>query len=385
MAIHSPHLRSAILVAAACLSVFVYIRPRATLSRTVIRANASVRQGVPPKQLPYPPDVFPGGRDVETPYGKLKVFEWGPEDGKKVLLLHGIATPCIAMGDMAHEFVNRGCRVMIFDFFGRGYSDAPSDLPYDDRLYTTQILLALASSPLAWTGNNAFHLLGYSLGGAIAASFAAYYPHLLQSVTLTCPGGLVRNSHISWKSWLFYSDAFLPVRLRTWLVERRLQPNCAAPAEVPDGDDADIDFDAVFVSSEKKDVTVGGVIEWQLESNRGFVPAYMSTIRLAPIYNQHESMAWDRLRNHLAQRRHETSTKPEGLPSGRICLILAERDVIVKKDEWIEDSRRVLGSDAVDIHVMRGGHEIGISKGKEIAGIVVQTWATTTTDELHQT
>lgn len=114
MAIQPPHLRSAILMVAACLSVYVYIRPRATLSRTVIRANASVRQRVPPKQLPYPPDAFPGGRDVETPYGKLKVFEWGPEDGQKVLLLHGIATPCIAMGDMAHEFVNRGCRVMIF-------------------------------------------------------------------------------------------------------------------------------------------------------------------------------------------------------------------------------------------------------------------------------
>jgi hypothetical protein len=65
-------------------------------------------------QVPYPPDVFPGARDVETPYGTIKVFEWGPEEGEKVALLHGIGTPCIAMGDMASEFVRRGCRVILF-------------------------------------------------------------------------------------------------------------------------------------------------------------------------------------------------------------------------------------------------------------------------------
>ncbi|OAQ96722.1 hypothetical protein LLEC1_07852, partial [Akanthomyces lecanii] len=129
-----------------------------------------------------------------------RVFEWGPEDGEKVLLLHGIGTPCIAMGDMAKEFVAKGCRVMLFantDLFGRGYSDAPADLPYDDRLYTTQMLLALSSSPLPWTGSSAFHLVGFSLGGAIAASFATYHATILRSVTLVCPGGLVRPAHIS--------------------------------------------------------------------------------------------------------------------------------------------------------------------------------------------
>ena len=64
--------------------------------------------------LPYPPNVFPGGRNVETPYGTIKVFEWGPEDGEKIALVHGIGTPCIALGEMANEFVRRGNRVLLF-------------------------------------------------------------------------------------------------------------------------------------------------------------------------------------------------------------------------------------------------------------------------------
>lgn len=64
--------------------------------------------------MPYPPELFPGGRDVETVYGTIRVFEWGPEEGEKVLLVHGIGTPCIAMGDMAWELVRKGYRVMLF-------------------------------------------------------------------------------------------------------------------------------------------------------------------------------------------------------------------------------------------------------------------------------
>lgn len=64
--------------------------------------------------LPYPPDILPGGRHVQSPYGTMRVYEWGPEQGKKVLLIHGISTPCIALGGIAHGLVEKGCRVMIY-------------------------------------------------------------------------------------------------------------------------------------------------------------------------------------------------------------------------------------------------------------------------------
>jgi hypothetical protein len=65
-------------------------------------------------QLPYPPDALPGPRDVQSPYGTVRVYEWGPEEGDKILLIHGISTPGIALADLAHKLVRRGCRVMMF-------------------------------------------------------------------------------------------------------------------------------------------------------------------------------------------------------------------------------------------------------------------------------
>lgn len=109
-----PAVQWATLAAAACLSLYLYVAPRP--ART-IRARARDAARCPSPAAggpPYPPHVFPGARDVETEYEAIRVFEWGPEDGDKVLLLHGIGTPCVALGDMANELLSRGCRVMLF-------------------------------------------------------------------------------------------------------------------------------------------------------------------------------------------------------------------------------------------------------------------------------
>ncbi|KAJ6788993.1 hypothetical protein PWT90_02589 [Aphanocladium album] len=374
-----------------CLGFYLRVRPALgelrplPVDRHILRtrtrdaaSSAEKAAGGVANAPPYRPDEFPGGRQVRTAYGTMQVFEWGPEDGEKVVLLHGIGTPCIALGDMAREFVAKGCRVMLFDLFGRGYSDAPADVPYDDRLYTTQILLALSSSPLPWTGSSSFHILGFSLGGAIAASFATYHANLLRSVTLICPGGLVRPVHISWRSRLSYMQGGL---LPEWLIQRmarkRLRPSSAShtSVDIPDNaEDADVDFDQVPVARDMPNSPkVGEVVQWQFDGNDGFVPAYVSTIRNAPIYAQHTAL-WPLLAEELAARRALNADRPAGLETGRICLIVAEKDPIVVPTECIDDARSVLGEDGVDAHIVKGGHEIGISRGKEIANIAMESW-----------
>ena len=66
-------------------------------------------------RLPYPLDSLPGARDIQSPAGSIRVYEFGPEAGRKVLLIHGISTPCLALGGVAHGLVEKGCRVMLFD------------------------------------------------------------------------------------------------------------------------------------------------------------------------------------------------------------------------------------------------------------------------------
>ncbi|TEY40327.1 hypothetical protein BOTCAL_0438g00070 [Botryotinia calthae] len=149
--------------------------------------------------LPYPPDIYPGGRDIPSPYGNTRAYEFGPVTGPKILLVHGISTPCIALHSLATTLATtHGCRVLLFDLFGRGYSDGVSDLPHDERLYTTQILLVLASSSLAWVGDG-FHILGFSMGGGVAVDFAVAFPGMVREVVLLAPAGLIREEHFGWK------------------------------------------------------------------------------------------------------------------------------------------------------------------------------------------
>ena len=159
---------------------------------------------------PYPPDAYPGIRDVQSPYGNLRVYEWGPEDGRKVLLVHGISNPCIALGAIAHGLADKGCRVMMFDLPGRGYSDTPVPTPHSNRLYTTTILLALTTSPLPWTGNGeTFSLIGYSLGGGIVANLTSYFPSLVSSLVLIAPAGLIRQSRITLMNKVLYNTGLI--------------------------------------------------------------------------------------------------------------------------------------------------------------------------------
>lgn len=44
----------------------------------------------------------------------MKVYEWGPEKGQKVLFVHGITTTCISLGAVAQGLADRGYRVMLF-------------------------------------------------------------------------------------------------------------------------------------------------------------------------------------------------------------------------------------------------------------------------------
>ncbi|KAI1759199.1 alpha/beta-hydrolase [Hypoxylon sp. FL1150] len=336
--------------------------------------------------LPYPSDFLPGRRDVATPYGSIRVYESGPEDGEKVLLVHGISTPAIALGDLAIELIERGYRVMLFDLFGRGYSDAPADLVYDARLFVTQILLVLASSRIPWTS---FHLVGYSLGGGLVVSFTRYFPHLVSSAILLATGGLIRSYHVSWQSWLLYRSGLLPDSLVEWLVRRRIRPKDddrqseaqpvradIASAEIKNHDaTAGEEFDSAGISRFRPGVTVSSVVRWQIDNHRGFIPAFISTMRNAPIYAPQGD--WKALAKILQERRKKgprEADTPPGLRAGKILMVLGEDDPIVIKDEAIKDAREVLGYDGVEFTVLPQGHELPITNSDGVANAMEIFW-----------
>lgn len=324
-------------------------------------------------KLPYPPDALPGARDVDSPYGSLRVYEFGPEDGRKVLLVHGISTPCLALGGVANALVAKGCRVMLFDLPGRGYSDVPTDIDHDIRLFTSAIFIVLASSPLSWTGTDeGFSIVGYSLGGGISAAFTSYFPQLIKSLVLVAPAGLIRDRHISRTSRIIYAETalFEPLLLR--IVRGRLRKPVKDPEEKqPDTDEelgaktavqAEVNLEGnqrTVLSEKHPDITIEAAVNHQIDNHPGFVAAFMSSIRYGPIQRQHE--LWRRIGRDLKAS------------DSKALVILGQRDPIINVDEIQEDASDVLAGRTKFV-IMDAGHEAPVAKGPETADHIWEFW-----------
>ncbi|KAK5171730.1 uncharacterized protein LTR77_003366 [Saxophila tyrrhenica] len=343
--------------------------------------------------LPYPPDALPGARDVSTPYGSIRVYEWGPEGGRKVLFIHGISTPCIAFAGMANQLVEqRGCRVMLFDLFGRGYSDAPNPEVYrqDLGLWTSQIMLVLSSSKLSWTGGGErFSLVGYSMGGGIAGSFTSYFPELVESLVLIAPGGLLRPSRISTSSKLLYSG-WLPGWMMNYFVGRRLRgssgghpatggkgestanPPDAAESEVPGHPANAKDSDAAMIPG-RPGLSIAKAVAWETDEHAGFLPSFISSIKYAPVSREHQR--WKRLGMRCEARR--ASTEPEkisGLEEGKVLVLLGKQDSVIVADETEKDAKEALGKENLKVVRLEGGHDVPVVNSKGCVEAMLEFW-----------
>jgi len=140
----------------------------------------------PLRQL-YPEDLYPNGSYFKSPYGKIRYYLLGPTDGRKVVLVHGVSVPSIAYRNIGTNLAERGFRVLLYDLYGRGYSESPKDNLDTVNLYILQLALLLQF--VGWTKTA---VIGFSLGGAIAAAFASTFPHLVDGkVVFLASAGLL--------------------------------------------------------------------------------------------------------------------------------------------------------------------------------------------------
>jgi pimeloyl-ACP methyl ester carboxylesterase len=61
---------------------------------------------------------------------------------KQIVLIHGLSIPSIIYKDVAPTLAAHNYRLLLYDLYGRGYSDAPNTV-YDTSLYITQLALLM--------------------------------------------------------------------------------------------------------------------------------------------------------------------------------------------------------------------------------------------------
>ena len=117
--------------------------------------------------------------------GRIHYRTDGPHDGPVVLLVHGYSTPNFIFEQNAQALAAAGFRVIRFDHFGRGWSDRPKG-PYTADFYDRELVDVVDGLGLT----RPIGIVGLSMGGPIAAEFAARHPERVSRVALLVPAGL---------------------------------------------------------------------------------------------------------------------------------------------------------------------------------------------------
>ena len=137
-------------------------------------ADPATLPAVDPHRKPWP------GREVTSGGVTLHVRETPGPDGIPAVYVHGLGGSATNWTDLAALLGTRAAGTAV-DLPGFGRSRPPAGFDFTPAAHADALLCFLAGR------NEPVHLLGNSLGGAVALSVAARRPELVRTLTLVSP------------------------------------------------------------------------------------------------------------------------------------------------------------------------------------------------------
>ncbi len=115
---------------------------------------------------------------------KIHFVELNPEGPKTLIFIHGLGSYLKFWRYQLDDFAQMGWRVIALDMVGYGKSDKPASFPYTmeamaDVVHELGLALEI-DKPV---------LVGHSMGGQTALSYAIQFPEDLSGLVLTAPAG----------------------------------------------------------------------------------------------------------------------------------------------------------------------------------------------------
>ncbi len=151
-------------------------------------------------------------------------YRWAGREGDPVVVcIHGLATPSYVFAGTERSLTALGYRVLSYDLYGRGFS-ARVRGAQTVGFFVAQLRALLAHQEV--TGP--VTLLGFSMGGQIAAALAAAEPDRVERLILVASAGLAEGEPGAW-DWVWRAPmigdwttlVFGGIALRRELVEHR--------------------------------------------------------------------------------------------------------------------------------------------------------------------
>jgi len=111
-----------------------------------------------------------------TVNGPSLYYELHGERGEPLVFVHGFTGDSTDWQNQTEEFAG-DYRVLVFDNRGHGQSEAPEDRD----AYTVDLMMDDTLELVAQIGFSRYHIVGHSMGGAIAQEIALHHPEQLLS------------------------------------------------------------------------------------------------------------------------------------------------------------------------------------------------------------
>jgi pimeloyl-ACP methyl ester carboxylesterase len=126
---------------------------------------------------------------------EVAYVELNSEGARTLVFIHGLGSYLKFWRYQLDAFAARGYRVIALDQLGYGKSDKPATFPY-----TMEAMADVVHEVVQKVGGGRPVLVGHSMGGQTALSYAIRYPEDLEALVLTSPAGF---EHFSWreKAW----------------------------------------------------------------------------------------------------------------------------------------------------------------------------------------
>ncbi|KAG0645171.1 Proline iminopeptidase, partial [Hyphodiscus hymeniophilus] len=215
---------------------------------------------------------LPPGTSIISSWGVTRYYEFPPQLGppkRRIIIIHGGGTCAIGMAPLGFKLAEAGNHVVIYDIWGHGLSSTPLEA------HTPALMHAQLLELLAHLGWGKAHLLGFSIGGCIGATFTARHPEAVESFVNIAGAGLWRRSERSWWDGLVLDGGWgLEGMSRRKILNFVHGDN---PQVSPDWKERML----------KGDVDTEPVEKWEREYHKGHVASLVSLWRCC-CYDQHD-------------------------------------------------------------------------------------------------
>jgi pimeloyl-ACP methyl ester carboxylesterase len=126
--------------------------------------------------------------------GRIFYDDYGKENNKDVLFIHGLGSSSIAWRDIPYALSESGgdFHTIALDLIGFGKSDKPDTADYTMKGFS-KFIKDFLTQGIGINENKKISLVGHSLGGYIAAEFAIENKHIIEKLVLIDSSGMLKE------------------------------------------------------------------------------------------------------------------------------------------------------------------------------------------------